>query len=432
MRIREIVAREILDSRGNPTVEADVRLESGHIGRAAVPSGASTGKREALELRDNESTRFHGKGVTKAVSHVRGEIAQALVGMDASRQFEIDTTMIRLDGTPNKSRFGANAILAVSIACARAAAAALDLPLYRYLGGTNARLLPTPMFNVINGGAHAGWNLDIQEFMVMPAGLPSFSSALRAGSEIFHTLKSILASKKLSTGVGDEGGFAPRLASNEEAIRLIIEAVEKAGYACGKEVFVCLDVAASGFYNEKDGVYELKLENRKLKSDEMVAYFEDLVKRYNILSIEDGMSEEDWDGWVKLTRRLGGQVQLVGDDVFVTNPAIFKEGITRGVCNSILIKLNQIGTITETLQTIDLARSSGYATIISHRSGETEDTIVADFAVATGAGQIKTGSLSRSDRIAKYNQLLRIEEELSSASVFAGMAGIKGRQIAPL
>jgi enolase len=405
-------------------VEADVILESGVMGRAAVPSGASTGKKEALELRDKEPGRFHGKGVTGAVANIRGEIARTVTGMDASRQFDIDMAMLKLDGTPNKSKLGANAILAVSIACARAAAARLGIPLYRYIGGMNARLLPTPMFNVMNGGAHAGWNLDIQEFMIMPAGLPSFSSALRAGSEVFHTLKSILSSRKLSIGVGDEGGFAPSLKSNEEAIKLVIEAVEKSGYVYGKEIFLCLDVAASSFYNGKDGTYDLKLEGRKLGTGEMIGYLDELAGKYNILSIEDGLDEEDWEGWEKLTAGLGDRVQLVGDDVFVTNPAILQEGIRRGVANSILIKLNQIGTVTETLRTIDLARGGGYSFVISHRSGETEDAVVADLAVATGAGQIKTGSLSRSDRVAKYNQLLRIEEELSSAASFAGMSRI--------
>ena len=427
MIIRKIKAREILDSRGTPTVEADVILESGVMGRAAVPSGASTGKREALELRDKEPRRYHGKGVTRAVGNVTGELAGALVGMDASRQADIDGTMIKLDGTENKSRLGANAILAVSVACARAASAALGLPLYRYLGGMDARLLPTPMFNVMNGGAHAGWNLDIQEFMIMPAGLPSFSAALRAGSEIFHTLKSSLASKKLSIGVGDEGGFAPQLRTNEEAIMLIIEAVEKSGYGYGKDVFICLDVAASSFYNEKDRTYDLKLENRKLGTAEMVGYMEKLADTYAVLSIEDGLAEEDWEGWADLTRRIGGRVQLVGDDVFVTNQAILREGIARHVANSILIKLNQIGTITETLQTIDIARSAGYSHVISHRSGETEDTVVADLAVATAAGQIKTGSLSRSERVAKFNQLLRIEEELAASAVFAGLTRVSRR-----
>ena len=421
MIIKEIKAREILDSRGNPTVEADVVLDSGQIGRAAVPSGASTGKREALELRDGDDERYHGKGVTKAVSNIMGEIAKTLSHMDASAQFEIDMTLKTLDGTDNKSRLGANAMLAVSIACARAAAAAYGMPLYRYLGGINAKVLPTPMFNIINGGEHAGWNLDIQEFMVMPAGLPSFSSALRAGSEIFHTLKKMLKSRKLSIGVGDEGGFAPDLGSNEEAIKLAIEAVEKAGYTYGKEVFLCLDVAASSFFDDKSQKYNLKTENRMLGSDEMVDYIAGLGKKYNILSIEDGMAEEDWDGWAKLTKALKGSTQIVGDDVFVTNPAIFQEGIRKGVANSILVKLNQIGTVSETLQTIDMARANGYSYIISHRSGETEDTIVADFAVATSSGQIKTGSLSRSDRIAKYNQLLRIAEELASSAIFAGM-----------
>lgn len=421
MIIKEIKAREILDSRGNPTVEADVILESGTVGRAAVPSGASTGKREAIELRDKEANRYHGKGVTKAVINIRGEIARTITGMDASRQFEIDMALNKLDGTENKSKLGANAILAVSIASARAAAGEIGVPLYQYIGGMNARLLPTPMFNVMNGGAHAGWNLDIQEFMIMPAGRPSFSAALRSGSEVFHTLKSILSSKKFSIGVGDEGGFAPRLETNEEAIKLVIEAIEKTGYVYGKEMFICIDVAASSFYNAGDKTYDLKLENKKLSSDEMVAYLEELAGKYHILSIEDGMDEDDWEGWANLTKKIGDRVQIVGDDVFVTNPAILQEGIKKGVCNSILIKLNQIGSVTETLQTIDIAKSNGYSYIISHRSGETEDTIVADFAVATGSGQIKTGSLSRSDRVAKYNQLLRIEEELSSAAVFAGM-----------
>lgn len=423
MKIQQIKAREILDSRGNPTVEAEVILDSGAVGRAAVPSGASKGRREAVELRDGDSNRFHGKGVTKAVSNIRGEVARALRGMDASKQFEIDVTLKKLDGTENKSRLGANAMLAVSVACARAASNALSIPLYRYLGGVDARVLPTPMFNVLNGGSHAGWNLDIQEFMIMPAGMPSFSSALRAGSEIFHTLSSILSQKGYSTAVGDEGGFAPRVESNEEAIKLVIEAIEKTGYVYGQEVFICLDIAASAFY--KDGKYELKIEKKVLSSDEMVGYVEGLVDRYSIISVEDAMAEDDWEGWEKLTSALQGKAQVVGDDVFVTNPAIFSKGIKRGICNSILIKLNQIGTITETLQTIELARTNGYSFVVSHRSGETEDTVIADFAVATRSGQIKTGSLSRSDRICKYNQLLRIEEELSSAAIFAGKSCIK-------
>ncbi len=428
MRIKEITAREILDSRGNPTIETDVRLDSGHRGRAAVPSGTSTGKKEAVELRDGEETRFCGKGVLRAVANVRGEIFRALKGMDASRQSDIDYTMLGLDGTSNKSRLGANAILSVSIACARAAAAAHDLPLYRYLGGINARLLPTPMFNIINGGAHAGWNLDIQEFMIIPAGMPSFSSAIKAGSEIFHTLKFILSQRGIPTTVGDEGGFAPRLASNEEAIELILAAIEKAGYSADKEIFIGLDSAASGFYDANENIYRFKAENREFSSADLVAYYQGLVERYPILSIEDGMSEDDLLGWEELTRTLGERIQIVGDDIFVTNATILREGIHRGIGNAILIKPNQIGTISETLQTMELARSSGYGAITSHRSGETEDTTIADLAVATGCGQIKTGSLCRSERVAKFNQLLRIEEELGSTSVFAGLSYIKGQK----
>jgi enolase len=415
--IIDVYAREVLDSRGNPTVEADVILESGAMGRAIVPSGASTGEREALELRDGGS-RYLGKGVQKAVTNVIDVIAPVISGMDASEQAAIDRAMIELDGTENKGTLGANAILAVSLAVAKAAAEDAGLPLYHYLGGPNAKELPVPMMNVLNGGAHADNNVDIQEFMIIPAGAPSVSEAVRIGAEVFHNLRSVLKKKGYNTAVGDEGGFAPNLKSNEEAVQVILEAVEKAGYKPGQEVFLGLDAAASEFY--ENGVYDLKGEGKKKSSEEMVAFYEEWVKRYPIITIEDGMSEKDWKGWKLLTDRLGKKVQLVGDDIFVTNTSIFKKGIEQGIANSILIKLNQIGTLTETLDAIEMAKRAGYTAVVSHRSGESEDATIADLAVATNAGQIKTGSLSRTDRIAKYNQLIRIEEELSDAAVYRG------------
>ncbi len=417
-KIVELFAREILDSRGNPTIEVDCLLDAGASGRAAVPSGASTGSREALELRDGDKKRFLGKGVTQAVDNVNAKIASAVEGMDAREQVMIDLVMNQLDGTENKSKLGANATLGVSLAVARAAAEAAGLPLFLYLGGSGARTLPVPMMNVVNGGAHADNNLDIQEFMIIPAGFDSFSDALRAGVETFHSLKATLHDKKLATSVGDEGGFAPNLKSNAEALDLIVTAIEKAGYKAGEQIFLGLDPAASEFY--KGGKYDLEGEGRKLSSAEMIEYYQGLKKKYPIISIEDGMAEEDWDGWEAQTKAMGSTTQLVGDDIFVTNPEIFAKGIERGIANAILIKLNQIGTLTETLQTIEMAKRAGYRSVISHRSGETEDSTIADLAVATNVGQIKTGSASRSDRIAKYNQLLRIEEELGDAALFAG------------
>jgi enolase 1/2/3 len=415
--IIDVRAREILDSRGNPTVEADVIVACGAVGRAAVPSGASTGKREALELRDKRSKRFGGKGVTKAVKNVLTIIAPAVRGMDAANQMALDNLMIELDGTPNKSKLGANAILSVSMAASRAAASAYGLPLYRYLGGINARYLPIPMMNIINGGVHAANNLDIQEFMIVPIGSKTFSQAVRMGAEIFHSLKKVLKKKGLSTSVGDEGGFAPDLKSNEDAIKFIINAIESAGYQPGKDVGLALDSAANEFY--KKGKYILNSENKKLKPEEMIDYYEDLIDKYPIFSIEDGLAEQDWDNWELLTDRLGGTVQIVGDDIFVTNPKIFNKGIEEGIANSILIKLNQIGTVTETLDAIEMAKQAGYTTVISHRSGETEDTFISDLVVGINGGQIKTGSMSRSDRVAKYNQLIRIEEELGDAAMFS-------------
>ena len=415
--IADIFAREVLDSRGNPTVEAEAILESGVAGRAIVPSGASTGEREALELRDG-GPRYLGKGVQKAVNNVIKLIGPALLGMDATEQATIDRTMIELDGTENKGKLGANAILAVSLAVAKAAAEEAGLPLYHYLGGPNAKELPVPMMNVLNGGAHADNNVDIQEFMIIPAGAPSVTEAIRIGAEVFHALRSVLKKKGYNTAVGDEGGFAPNLKSNEEAVQVILEAIEKAGYKPGKEVFLGLDAAASEFY--ENGVYDLKGEGKKKSSEEMVSFYEDWIKRYPIISIEDGMSEKDWKGWKLLTDRIGRKAQIVGDDIFVTNTAIFKKGIEQGIANSILIKLNQIGTLTETLDAIEMAKRAGYTAVVSHRSGESEDATIADLAVATNTGQIKTGSLSRTDRIAKYNQLIRIEEELGDAAVFRG------------
>ena len=415
--IVDVKARQIMDSRGNPTVEVDVHVACGAIGRAAVPSGASTGKREALELRDKRSKRFGGKGVTKAVKNVTSVIAPAIIGMDAADQVALDQRMIKLDGTANKAKLGANAILGVSMAVARAAAQAYDLPLYRYLGGINARYLPVPMMNIVNGGAHAANNLDIQEFMIIPFGANSIAHAVQMGSETFQELEKILNSKGLSTAVGDEGGFAPDLESNEAAIKLIMTAISKAGYKPGKDIGIGLDAAASEFY--KNGKYVLKSEKKRLTAAKMVDYYDELVSNYPILSIEDGLAEGDWDGWKLMTDRLEGAIQLVGDDIFVTNPKIFSQGIEQGLANSILIKLNQIGTVTETLDCIELANQVGYTTVISHRSGETEDTFIADLVVGVNGGQIKTGSLSRSDRLAKYNQLLRIEEELGQAALFA-------------
>src|SRR5467141_3712211 len=420
-QINHIHAREILDSRGNPTVEADVTLVGGVMGRAAVPSGASTGEHEAVELRDSDPKRFGGKGVLKAVRNVNDVIALKLKGMNALAQAEVDRALIELDGTPNKSSLGANAILAVSLATARAGANYQKLPLYRYLGGSSANTLPVPMMNIINGGAHADNNVDFQEFMIVPVGAPSFSEALRTGAEIFHTLKSVLKKKGYATSVGDEGGFAPNLKSNEEAIETIIEAIAQAGYAAGENVLLALDPAASEFYDGSAYVFK-KSDGRRLSSDQMVSFWKDWAGKYPIISIEDGMAENDWDGWKALTDEIGQRVQLVGDDLFVTNTKFLQKGIELAVANSILIKVNQIGTLSETLECIEMAKSSQYTTVISHRSGETEDAFIADLAVATNAGQIKTGSLSRSDRIAKYNQLLRIEEELGAAAIYPGRA----------
>jgi enolase len=417
--ITDVLAREVLDSRGNPTVEVEVLLDDGSHGRAIVPSGASTGRFEAVELRDGDAERYGGKGVLAAVANVNGVIGPELIGIDGTDQRDVDTAMIMLDGTSNKEKLGANAILGVSLAVARAAAESTELTLYSYVGGANAHLLPVPMMNIMNGGAHADNNVDLQEFMVMPVGAPSFAEALRYCTEIYHTLKGVLKDKGLATGVGDEGGFAPDLGSNEEALQVIMAAIEKAGYVAGRDIMLALDPAASEFY--RDGAYDLAGEGRKLTSDEMVAFWADLCDRYPIISLEDGMAEEDWGGWKKLTDALGEKVQLVGDDLFVTNTERLSRGIKLGVANSILIKLNQIGTLTETLDCIEMAKRAGYTCVISHRSGETEDTTIADIAVAVNAGQIKTGAPARSDRVAKYNQLLRIEEELSDSAIFAGM-----------
>ena len=417
--ITGLYAREILDSRGNPTVEAEVQLESGSWGRAAVPSGASTGKREAVELRDADGVRYRGKGVRQAVRNIEETIAPEVEGMDASEQAAVDQALLELDGTPNKSALGANAILAVSLAVARAAADDAGLPLYAYLGGVGARLMPVPMLNVLNGGAHADNGLDFQEFMLVPAGADSFSSAIRMGSETFHTLRELLVEKGLSTGVGDEGGFAPSLASNSAALDLFMQAIEKAGYRPGEDMVLALDVAASEFA-ESGGRYRLRRENLVLSSEEMIHRYEQLLDRYPIVSIEDGLGEDDVAGWGALTRKLGRRVQLVGDDVFVTNPAIIQQAIKNGLANAVLVKVNQVGTLTETLEAIELAKRAGYGTVISHRSGETEDTFVADLAVAVNAGQIKTGSVARGERTAKYNQLLRIEEELGNAASWPG------------
>jgi enolase len=417
--ITGVWAREILDSRGFPTVEVEVQLESGAWGRAAVPSGASTGKREALELRDGDSQRYRGKGVQRAVTTIEETIAPEIEGMEATEQVQVDQALLELDGTPNKSSLGANAILAVSLAVARAAADDVGLPLYAYLGGPGARLLPVPLMNVINGGVHADNGLDIQEFMLVPAGAENFATALRMGAECFHTLREILREKGLATGVGDEGGFAPPLGSNTEALDLLVLAIERAGYRPGEDLFLALDPAASEFA-EAGGRYRLTRERAVRSSEEMVAFYESLCDRYPIVSIEDGLGEDDWGGWGVLTRRLGNRIQIVGDDLFVTNPAIIQQGIKNGIANAVLVKLNQVGTLTETMQAVELAKRAGYGTIISHRSGETEDTFIADLAVAMNAGQIKTGSLARSERTAKYNQLLRIEEELGHAASFPG------------
>ncbi len=417
--IVNVVGREILDSRGNPTVEADVYLADGSMGRAAVPSGASTGENEAVELRDGDKSRYLGKGTQKAVSHINGEIADALEGKDATAQAEIDRAMIALDGTENKGRLGANALLAVSLATARAAAESLMVPLYRYLGGVGACVLPVPMMNIVNGGAHADNSVDVQEFMIAPYGAESFSESLRWGTEVFHNLKSVLKKRNYSTAVGDEGGFAPNLKSNDEALEVVLEAITQAGYKPGEQVGICLDPATSEFYENGQYVFK-KSDKSKRSSEQMVEFWSNWVRQYPIVSIEDGMAENDWDGWALLTKTLGDKIQLVGDDLFVTNPTIFKRGIEKGVANSILIKVNQIGTLTETLEAMRLASIAGYTAVVSHRSGETEDAFIADLVVATGAGQIKTGSASRTDRIAKYNQLLRIEEELGDTAQFPG------------
>ena len=418
-KIADIHGRQILDSRGNPTVEVDVLLESGVIGRASVPSGASTGEREAIELRDGDKNEFLGKGVRKAVNNINETIRSQIIGLDSINQKRIDSKLIELDGTENKKKLGANAILGVSLAVAKAAAEVLELPLYQYLGGINAKVLPVPMMNILNGGAHADNNVDIQEFMVMPLGAESFSHALKIGVEIFHNLKTILKEKGYNTSVGDEGGFAPNLNSNEEAIEVILKGIEKAGYKAGNDVFIALDSAASSFY--KDNRYRLEAEkNPEKSSEEMISLYCDLVEKYPIISIEDGLAENDWEGWELLTKRLGTRIQIVGDDIFVTNTRIFKKGIEKGIANSILIKVNQIGTLTETMDAIEMAKRAGYTAVVSHRSGETEDTTIADLVVACNTGQIKTGSVSRTDRVAKYNQLIRIEEQLGAEAVFSG------------
>jgi enolase len=423
--IVNVTAREILDSRGNPTVEVEVAIATGDVGRAAVPSGASTGEFEALELRDGDKSRYGGKGVKKAVSHVNNEIAKAIVGMNSSDQAALDACMIELDGTPTKSKLGANAILGVSMAAAKAAAQAHELPFYRYIGGVNARTLPVPLMNILNGGAHADSNVDIQEFMVVPLGAPTFSEALRYGAEVFHALKKVLKGKGCNTGVGDEGGYAPNLGSNEEALALIIDAIKQAGLEPGKQVALALDCASSEFFDKKSGKYKLEGEGKEFDSKGLVEFYAGLCDRYPIVSIEDGCDEEDWATWKLLTDRLGNKIQLVGDDLFVTNVARLSRGIAEGVANSILVKVNQIGSLTETLESVRMAHRAGYTSVMSHRSGETEDTTIADLAVACDCGQIKTGSASRTDRIAKYNQLLRIEEELGSAARYAGRSAFK-------
>ena len=418
--ISDVYAREVLDSRGNPTIEVEIYTESGAFGRAMVPSGASTGEHEAVELRDGDKNRYLGKGVQKAVDNVNKVIAPELLGYDVTRQVEIDQLMIDLDGTPNKSKLGANAILGVSMAVARAASEYVGLPLYQYLGGFNAKTLPTPMMNIINGGSHADNNVDFQEFMIMPVGAKSFKEALRMGAEVFHALKAVLKGKGYNTAVGDEGGFAPNLKSNEEALEVILEAIKNAGYKAGEDVLLAMDVASSEFYNKEKKVYNLAGEGKELSAEALVDFYEDLVSKYPIVSIEDGLDENDWDGWEVLTARLGKKVQLVGDDLFVTNTKKLAEGIERSIGNSILIKVNQIGSLTETLDAIEMAKQAGYTAVVSHRSGETEDATIADIAVATNAGQIKTGSLSRTDRIAKYNQLLRIEDDLGETAKYLG------------
>ncbi len=420
-RIIDVHAREVLDSRGNPTVEVEVYTDCGDVGRAIVPSGASTGEREALELRDGDKTRYLGKGVLKAVANVNDILSEVVIGMDVTDQVAIDHALIEADGTKDKSKYGANAILGISLACARAAANHYDMPLYRYLGGMNAKKMPVPMMNVLNGGSHADSSVDFQEFMIMPVGAPSIREAIRMGSEVFHHLKNVLKEKGQVTAVGDEGGFAPNLEDNEAPLKCIMEAIEKARYKAGEDICIAMDVAASEFYNPETKMYDLKKSNGGSKTtDEMIAWYEELVKKYPIISIEDGLGENDWEGWKKLTERLGKKVQLVGDDLFVTNTAILQEGINKDIANSILIKVNQIGTLTETFDAMELARSHGYTAVVSHRSGETEDTTIADIAVAFNAGQIKTGSLSRTDRIAKYNQLMRIEEELGEDAIYPG------------
>ena len=419
--VAQIIGREILDSRGNPTVEVELITESGAIGRACVPSGASTGENEALEMRDGDKNRYLGKGVLNAVKNVNDVLAKEIVGMDVTEQVHIDQRMIQLDGTDTKSKLGANAILGVSLAAARAAAEVVGLPLYQYLGGVNAKHLPVPMMNILNGGEHADNNVDIQEFMIQPVGASSFKEALRMGAEVFHALKTVLKAKGLNTAVGDEGGFAPDLKSNAEAVEVILEAIEKAGYKTRKDITLAIDAAASEFYNKDTKAYELKGEGRTLSTDEMVAFYKDLVAKYPILSIEDGCDEADWEGHKKMTQELGDKIQLVGDDLFVTNTRFLSRGIKEGATNSILIKVNQIGTLTETLDAIEMAKRAGFTSVVSHRSGETEDSTIADIVVGANAGQIKTGSLSRSDRIAKYNQLLRIEEELGTAAIYGGM-----------
>jgi enolase len=424
--IVDVIAREILDSRGNPTLEVEVLVESGVVGRAAVPSGASTGEHEAVELRDGDKSRYGGKGVLKAVDNVNEKIADEIIDMDAAEQNEIDNFLISLDGTPNKSVLGANAILGVSLACAKASAETLGLPLYRYIGGTNAKTLPVPMMNILNGGKHADNNVDFQEFMIMPAGATTFAEALRMGAETFHSLKSVLHKKGYNTAVGDEGGFAPDLKSNDEALEVILEAIEKAGFKAGSDIYIALDPAASEFFIKGKNAYHLfkSKPNEIIAVEKMVDYWANWIKQYPIISLEDGLAEDDWDGWKLLTEKLGDKVQLVGDDIFVTNTERLSKGIEMGVANSILIKVNQIGTLTETLDAIEMAKKAGYTNVISHRSGETEDTTIADIAVATNAGQIKTGSLSRTDRIAKYNQLLRIEEDLMDNAAFLGLSAI--------
>ncbi len=425
--IVNVHGREVLDSRGNPTVEVEVILASGTAGRAIVPSGASTGQFEAVELRDGDKQRYLGKGVLNAVRNVNEVIAEAVIGLDATDQVELDQAMLALDGTPNKSKLGANAILGVSLAAARAAAAELGIPLYRHVGGLTARTLPVPMMNILNGGAHADNNVDMQEFMIFPAGAPSFRESLRMGAEIFHTLKAVLKAKGYNTAVGDEGGFAPDLKSNEEAITVILEAIEKAGYKPGEEVFLCMDVASSEFY--RDGKYVLAGEgNKTLTTDQLIDLWDSWTRQYPIVSIEDGVAEDDWEAWVELTRRIGDRVQLVGDDFFVTNTERLARGIEMNAANSILVKVNQIGTLTETMEAVAMAHRAGYTSVMSHRSGETEDTTIADLAVALNCGQIKTGAPSRTDRVAKYNQLLRIEEELGDAAVFAGLSAVRGRK----